>query len=260
VHPLLIPILTYHIVTRRENDYGYSVSEREFTEHLEFLSRNGFRTVSISEYFAFLSNTGRNVPLKSVLITFDDGHESDFQLALAILKRFSFTATCFVTTDWIGKPGYMSADQLKLMEEEGMSIESHCKTHSFLSSLDPGQASLELHASKATLERILGKTVNFVSFPGGRYNKMVIERALQAGYSGLFSSEPFGFKALDFSSFLAGRSMVKKGTGLKRLQELISARKSTIFRERCLYFGKSALKRVTPESVYKKLWNMYIRK
>jgi peptidoglycan/xylan/chitin deacetylase (PgdA/CDA1 family) len=153
----------------------------------------------------------------------------------------------------------MSADQLNLMEHEGMSIASHCKTHSFLTSLDPCQTSNELHESKAVLEAILAKTIHFVSFPGGRYNKTVIECARQAGYSGLFSSEPFGFKPLDFSSFLVGRFMVKKSTSLKRLAELVSPGKGIIVRERCIYFGKSTLKKIVPMLVYKNIWNIYIR-
>ena len=256
---MIIPVLTYHLVTRGESDYGYSVSEREFTDHLEFLSSNAFRSVSIYEYFASLGNPVRNLPLKSVLITFDDGRESDFQLALPILKRFSFTAACFVTTDWIGKPGYMSADQLKLMESEGISIESHCKTHTFLTSLDPGRASHELHESRAVLEAILGKKVDFVSFPGGRYNKMVIECAANAGYAGLFSSKPFDLKTLNSSTFLIGRSMVKRHLGLNRLGHMVSLKASTVIRERSAYFVKFALKKIIPVQIYKGIWDRYIK-
>ncbi len=47
-------------------------------------------------------NTSYEIPKKSVIVTFDDGHESDYTLALPLLRKFNFKATFFITTDWIG--------------------------------------------------------------------------------------------------------------------------------------------------------------
>lgn len=253
----MVPVLTYHSISRVKDGFAYTITEEEFAEHVQFLRDEHYRVVSIVDYYKSLLDVNHRLPGKSVLITFDDGHRSAYDVALPILKDYSCTATFFVTTDWIGKPEYMNKEQLKTMELEGMSVESHCKTHSFLNKLEPDQVFYELSDSKATLDSMLAKPVRFVSFPGGRYNKMVMECARKAGYDALFSSAPFDLKKLDSSVFLIGRSMVKSNLGLKRLDRLVSVKTGIVTWEKSAYFAKFALKKLLPAGIYKKIWDIY---
>jgi len=77
-------------------------------------------------------------------------------MPLSVLQKFGFSASFFVTTDWIGTPGYMSAEQLRGLKAVGMSVQSYAKTHRFLDRISPEEQFAEIDASKKTLEGILG--------------------------------------------------------------------------------------------------------
>ena len=77
------------------------------------------------------------------------------------------TATFFVTTDWIGKPGFASWDELRDMKAAGMSIQSHSHTHPLLASVDRARARSELVESKRLLDQGLGQDTDTFALPGG---------------------------------------------------------------------------------------------
>ena len=59
---------------------------------MEYLHREGYRTFLLDEL-----QQVEPWPEKSVVLTFDDGHESNYLLALPILQEFGFKAHFFIT-------------------------------------------------------------------------------------------------------------------------------------------------------------------
>ncbi len=121
-------------------------------------------------------------------ITFDDGHRSNAELALPLLCELGLTAAFFITTDWIGRPGYMSQDQLRRLAAAGMLIGAHGRSHRYLSDLSAADIDDELRGSRARLEDLLGREVTAMSLPGGRLSRTVRERAAAAGYRYILTS------------------------------------------------------------------------
>ena len=71
-----------------------------------------------------------------VSITFDDGFASTYTNALPVLTERGIKATVYVTTDFIGSPGYMTWDQvISLQNDYGWEIGSHTVTHAELEGL-----------------------------------------------------------------------------------------------------------------------------
>ena len=68
---------------------------------MRYLKSQGYRVVSIKEFVEFAS-LKRQLPKKSLVLSFDDGYKSFLQYAYPILKELGFTATLFVYTDYIG--------------------------------------------------------------------------------------------------------------------------------------------------------------
>ena len=118
-----------------------------------------------------------------VAITFDDGGHSQFEHAVPALRKRGMTATFFVTTDWVGRPGFVTWDELRQMAAWGMSIQSHTRSHPFLSELDEAALRAELTGSKAALDRELGQSTTELSLPGGDAPGRRLRRAFrEAGY------------------------------------------------------------------------------
>jgi len=104
---------------------------------------------------------------RRVAISFDDGTRSQFDHAVPALRARGMTATFYVTTDWIGRPGYMTWDELRQLTAWGMSVQSHTRSHRFLSELSDDALRDELAGSKAVLDAELAQDTAELSFPGG---------------------------------------------------------------------------------------------
>ena len=67
----------------------------------------------------------------------------------------------------------MTADQLKEMQANGMRIGSHTVNHEVLTKKSAEQIDYELRVSREQLEKILGKPVCALAYPGGMVNSTV---------------------------------------------------------------------------------------
>jgi len=102
-------------------------------------------------------------------MTFDDGHASHYAMAFPELRRRHMTATFFVTTDWVGTPGYVTWQQLRDMRAAGMSVQSHTVSHPALSELSHVEVRQELGESKRRLDDELGQQTTTIALPGGDF-------------------------------------------------------------------------------------------
>lgn len=102
-----------------------------------------------------------------VAITFDDGTKGQYEYAFPALAARGMTATFYVTTDWIGRPGFMTWAHVREMAASGMSIQSHTCSHPFLSELDADGVRSELVRSKQMLDSELSQDTSEIAFPGG---------------------------------------------------------------------------------------------
>ena len=124
---------------------------------------------------------------KDVCIAFDDGHQSVFDLAFPILKKYNFTAMVFVITgkeisDFYNTKNMMNAENIKEMSDNGFEIGSHTVGHLDLTLLDETDLRNELLNSKTYLEDITRKTISALSFPYGSWNEKVVKIAEECGY------------------------------------------------------------------------------
>ncbi|MBI3445412.1 MAG: polysaccharide deacetylase family protein [Magnetospirillum sp.] len=115
-------------------------------------------------------------------ITFDDGFEDCWSLALPVLNRLGARASFFICPDFAGgriditrnfahyrgrRP--MSPDQIRDLDAAGMEIGAHTLSHPLLSDLSPAGQTEEIVGSKHRLEDWLGKSVPSFAIPfGGR--------------------------------------------------------------------------------------------
>lgn len=180
-----VPILLYHKVGNDAD--SLTVSTERFANDMEYLAQNGYNTLSLADVRRRLNNEEANMPHKPVLITFDDGYLDNYTNAFPILEKYNLKASFYIITGMIGQPNRVTAAQIKEMDAAGMGIGSHTVTHSALGELGPEAVMTELSQSKATLEQMLGKNIDFIAYPCGSYHQDTLQMVRKVGYRGGFS-------------------------------------------------------------------------
>lgn len=143
------------------------------------------------------------VPL--VAVTFDDGYVSVIENALPELEMRGIPVTFFVPTgSWGKRPGWIKSPNHPFWQERVMSREelrtvaakplvtigSHTVSHPNLVQVSAREATRELATSKAELENLLGRPIEWLSFPHGAHDASLVSMAREAGYRWLFSIKP----------------------------------------------------------------------
>jgi peptidoglycan/xylan/chitin deacetylase (PgdA/CDA1 family) len=175
----------------------YILPSEAFRKQIEWLRQSGFRGLSVTEAL--------NDPAeKSVCITFDDGCETDLIAAAPILREFGCHATFYLTAGFIGKPGYLTAGQVRTLDGQGFEIGCHSMTHPYLPDLAESELKREIGDAKLEIEEIVGHTIEHFSCPGGRYNQKTIAMAHRAGFKTVANSE-FHANGLATNRYRLGR-------------------------------------------------------
>ncbi len=254
-----IPILLYHcIVPLREyqemrsgSKKIYSISHDRFTEQIDYLSQRGYNSITLDNLVGY-ADKKISLPLKPIVITFDDGSLSDYTLAYPILKKVGFTAIFFVTTDWIGQPDRLTWEHIREMSRGGMGFGSHGTTHKCLSKSDPREITLELKESKRVLEKKLGRQINYLSIPGGHYSKKIKKIAKRTGYVAVCTSK-WGIYKENSDLFSLRRLGVKNNIPLEHFTKLIDMDSGTIQKEQFKSFIKNSAKKIIGISRYDRI-------
>ena len=240
-----IPILIYHDLGSKFAPQGikkdpYLLAESDFEEQMNYLHSQGYCVISLSNLVAWISGEV-NLPVKSVVITFDDGHESHYTVAYLILRKYDFTATFFLIAQSIGFPGMLSLEQIKEMSDNDVSIQSHTLNHPYLIQLGREEIEKELRESKTILEELVGKPVDFLAIPGGLYNNIVIKLATETGYRAVLTSD-IGLNQASSDLYRLKRISVNQGITLSEFASLLQGR--GLGRKRFTQSLRNALKRI----------------
>jgi len=189
----IVPILCYHgLGEQAKGRLVLAVSS--FREQMRYLKANGYRIVSLREFVEW-SRLGRQLPQRSVVLTFDDGYKSFKQYAYPVLKELGFTATLFVYTDYVGAGrNALSWADLKALAADGFDVEAHSKTHGDLRRA-AGEADAqylrrieaELAQPQDIFQRNLGRRSDIIAYPYGSWDESLLPKAKEYGYVAGFS-------------------------------------------------------------------------
>ena len=150
-------------------------------------------------------------PVLPFSLTFDDGGESYHTLIADRLERVNWRAHCFVPTDFIGRPGFLTQRQIRELDARGHLIGAHSASHpSRMSACDDAVLRDEWSRSVGVLEDILGHAVRLASVPGGYYSTAVAGAARAAGIRTLFTSEPVTRASVVGDCAIVGRFAIRR--------------------------------------------------
>ncbi len=189
-----VAVLMYHAVTDGRSsaagaDPHYTVTRTCFLAQLDLIRARDLRAASCASILA-----GGDSARSTVALTFDDGHESNFAAAEAIVER-AMGADLFVNPGLVGKAGLLSWSALRELAGAGISIQSHGMTHRYLDDLDDTEVDNELRSSRAEIADRIGIAPTLFAPPGGRFRHGFLLHARDAGYRAVCSSRPGVWRA-----------------------------------------------------------------
>ncbi len=217
----LAPAGTYDGTKDAEN--GAILSVENFEEQMKYLQENGYHTIFFSELLSYL-NEGKGFPPKTVVVTFDDGYESNYVYAYPILQKYGLKGTIHVvvsssegledrTAENPYQPNrlsHLTMKQIKEMSDSGViEIGSHTyaghgtvkknakgEQDGFLITRIYEDGNLEseadylkritddLQKSKAILEQVTGKEIVVFAYPYGKASDKVKRVLEEVGFMG----------------------------------------------------------------------------
>lgn len=229
--------LLYHEIRTSRTDYSYAIEAAEFERQVELCAKLG----------------QTSAPSLKPEITFDDGHISNFEYALPILKSRAVKAHFFITVGWTNQRShYMGWQHLRALHQAGQSIGSHGWTHTLLTHCSPRQLGKELLDPRLALEDKLGTSITTMSLPGGRYNKRVLAACREAGYTQVFTSVPRGEP--EAPGYTVGRLNIHGDRTRDWIEGLLQRDSKVLADLYRRYYLKNAVKSLLGDGLYEKLW------
>ncbi|XZF15708.1 polysaccharide deacetylase family protein [Chitinophagaceae bacterium MMS25-I14] len=183
-------VLCYHQVrdwtaTDSKSARTYIVSVGRFEEQIAGLHDKGYVSILPDQLAGYMLR-GAPLPPKAVLLTFDDGTESQITNALPVVDRYGYKATFFIMTVTLGKPGYMSRAQVRMLADKGHTIGCHTWDHHIVTGYTAQDWTTQLVKPTLMLEQITGKPVRYFAYPYGIWNATAIEHLKALHYTAAF--------------------------------------------------------------------------
>lgn len=216
----------------------YVVKEGDFRAQMDHIAAIGKRGIGVSEW---CDAEDASVE-RSVVVTFDDGCETDLVLAAPILREHGFNATCYLTVDFLDRPGFLTRAQVRALVAAGIEPGCHSMSHAYLGDLDDAGLRREIVQAKHALEHISGVAIRSFSCPGGRYDERVLPMARAAGYDTVTTSNAVRNVHARRSDLL-GRIAIMQGASLEQFVSLLDGQHAGArqLRESALTAAKSLL-------------------
>ncbi len=177
------PIIMYHNVEDANLTEPNWVSPKNFEKQLQYIASHGYEVITLDELVNdILQNKG--LKSKTVVITFDDGHENIYKNAYPLLKKYQFPAIIFVPPDLVGKEGFLTWEQIDEMRDNGIDIGSHTRSHIYLPDLSYQDQRDQIINSKMIIEQRLNSRINYFAYPIGGFSYQTKRIIKEAGYKG----------------------------------------------------------------------------
>jgi len=111
---------------------------------------------------------------KKILITIDDGFLSFYKFAWPYFKREKIPFILFVSTEAVGKNGYMTWEQIREIEKEEIAfIGNHSHSHDYLVNFKKKDIIADINTANRIFIKNLGYNPIFFSYPFGEYSNFI---------------------------------------------------------------------------------------
>ncbi len=142
-----------------------------FKQQIEIIEDSNYKFNNPGEFEKMFSTPKIK---KEILITIDDAFLSFYQEAWPFLKQNKIPFILFVSTEPVGKRGYMTWSQIREVESEDFAfIGHHSHTHDYLINETNDQFISDIEKANKIFLKELGYIPNLFSYPFGEYSKFM---------------------------------------------------------------------------------------
>jgi len=215
-----VPILMYHVINPPPAGApfpGLYVPSAEFAAQMQALKAAGWHAVTLDQLEA---NWKRGVPLgpgKPIVLSFDNGYESQYTNALPVLKQLGWVGNENIQlTGLPPSQGGLSDAQVRGLLDAGWELDTQGISHADLITLDASQLQYQVATARQILRSRYGVPVNWFCYPSGHYDATVIDAVRAAGFVGSTTVVP-GWASPQSDPFRLPRLRVLGGTSPSQL-------------------------------------------
>jgi len=203
-----------------ENKYpSTNIKMNIFKQQMELIKKLGY---DFYDPKIFVNEFDKPKKEKKILITIDDGFKSFYNEAWPYLKENKIPFILFVSTEPVGRNGYMTWDEILEIENSKIgTIGHHSHTHEYLIDMSEEEFIKDIEISSKIFKKKLGYIPKIFSYPFGEYSlfmKDYISKNFEIGFG-----QHSGIIDLNKDKFELPRFPINEKYGeIKRFKSLIS--------------------------------------
>jgi peptidoglycan/xylan/chitin deacetylase (PgdA/CDA1 family) len=223
-----VPILMYHVIAAPPAGApfpGLYVAPEEFAEQMQALKSAGWHAVTMDQVFANWTKGASLGAGKPVVLTFDNGYNSQYTQALPVLRRLGWVGVENIQLSGLPpSQGGLGEGQVKGLLAAGWELDTQGFSHADLVTLGAEALHYQVAVARTTLQQRYHVPVDWFCYPSGHYDATVIAAVRSAGYLGSTTVVPGWAHSTD-ERYRLHRLRVLGGTGgAELLSELASIR------------------------------------
>lgn len=189
--PRQIPIIYYHNIV--PDGHGFSFMHTDlstFKNHMNYLKSNDYTTYTFDEIPPGFIKDKKS---KEVVITFDDGFISNYQIAYPMLRDLNLKFNIFLTVEYIEKNigNYLTWEMIREMYNSRIvGFGAHTYTHVDCRKINPVNYDVEIDLTNSVIHKNVGCEVKDFCFPFGLYNSNILTQLCKSkAYNNLYTSD-----------------------------------------------------------------------
>jgi peptidoglycan/xylan/chitin deacetylase (PgdA/CDA1 family) len=183
-----VPILMYHVIAAPPAGApfpGLYVPPQEFAAQMQALKDAGWHAVTLDQVSSYWRRGVSLGPGKPVVLTFDNGYQSQYTKALPVLQRLGWVADENIQLSGLPpSQGGLGEAQIRGLVAAGWELDTQGFSHADLIKLDAAQLHYEVTVARRTLQQRYHVPVNWFCYPSGHYDATVLAEVQRAGYAG----------------------------------------------------------------------------
>ncbi len=224
-----VPILMYHVINPPPAGApfpGLYVPADEFAAQMQALKAAGWHAVTMDQLEAFWTHGVPLGPGKPIVLTFDNGYQSQYTNAMPVLKRLGWPGVENIQlTGLPPSQGGLTDAQVRGLLSAGWELDTQGMSHADLIALTPSELDYQVVTARRLLRSRYGVPVNWFCYPSGHYNATVIAKIKAAGFVGSTTVIP-GWAGNNSDPYRLPRLRVLGGTSPQALLAQIAGAQS----------------------------------
>ena len=219
------PILMYHVINPPPPGApfpGLYVAAEEFEAQMKALASAGYHAVTLDQLRAYWQHGARLPAGKPIVVSFDNGYQSQYSNALPVLRRLGWVGD--ENLQLTGLPpsqGGLSQAQIQGLVSAGWELDTQGFSHADLITLDQSQLEYQVAGARKVIQARYHVPVNWFCYPSGHYDPAVIAAVKAAGYTGSTTVVP-GWASPSSDPYRLPRLRVLGGTSPEALLSELS--------------------------------------